>query len=86
MPLNAPPAFSEKFFPPSAPLPRVQARWGAGGGKTPKGFGSAVFSMPTALPASENPLLYAYDYAPRDHSFGTVTGSWAATVDSHLDG
>jgi len=32
-----------------------------------------------ALPAAENPLMLAYDYAPRDRTFGTFTGSWAAT-------
>jgi len=44
-----------------------------GGGREVSSFNA------DALPTSENPLLYAYDYAPRDHSFGTVTGSWAAT-------
>ena len=31
------------------------------------------------LPAAENPLMLAYDYAPRDRTFSTLTGSWAAT-------
>jgi len=32
-----------------------------------------------ALPPNENPLLRAYDYAPRDRVFSTVTGSWTVT-------
>lgn len=33
-----------------------------------------------ALPAEENPLLLAYDYAPRDREFETVTGTWVITA------
>lgn len=33
----------------------------------------------TALPVTENPLLRAYDYAPRDREFVTVRGTWMAT-------
>ncbi len=32
-----------------------------------------------ALPPAENPLIRAYDYAPRDRVFSTVTGAWSAT-------
>ncbi len=32
-----------------------------------------------ALPLEENPLVFAYDYAPRDRVFSTLTGAWAAT-------
>jgi MtrB/PioB family decaheme-associated outer membrane protein len=32
-----------------------------------------------ALPAAENPLIRAYDYAPRDRVFSTLTGSWVVT-------
>jgi MtrB/PioB family decaheme-associated outer membrane protein len=32
-----------------------------------------------ALPPEENPLVRAFDYAPRDRAFSTLTGSWAAT-------
>ena len=33
----------------------------------------------TALPPAENPLVWAYNYAPRDRQFFTLTGSWQAT-------
>lgn len=33
-----------------------------------------------ALPAAENPLLRAYDYAPRDRELETVTAAWAITT------
>jgi len=32
-----------------------------------------------ALPAEENPLVRAYDYAPRDRVFYTLTGAWTVT-------
>ena len=32
-----------------------------------------------ALPPEENPLIRAYDYAPRDRVFYTLTGAWTAT-------
>ncbi len=32
-----------------------------------------------ALPPEENPLIRAYDYAPRDRVFSTLTGAWTAT-------
>lgn len=32
-----------------------------------------------ALPPEENPLVRAFDYAPRDRVFSTLTASWAAT-------
>ena len=32
-----------------------------------------------ALPPAENPLVFAYDYAPRDRTFSTLTAAWAAT-------
>jgi MtrB/PioB family decaheme-associated outer membrane protein len=32
-----------------------------------------------ALPPDENPLIRAYDYAPRDRVFSNLTGSWTAT-------
>ena len=32
-----------------------------------------------ALPLEENPLVRAYDYAPRDRVFSTLTGVWSAT-------
>jgi MtrB/PioB family decaheme-associated outer membrane protein len=32
-----------------------------------------------ALPPEENPLIWAYDYAPRDRVFSTLTGAWTAT-------
>jgi MtrB/PioB family decaheme-associated outer membrane protein len=31
------------------------------------------------LPANENPLLRAYNFAPRDQNFFTVSGSWTVT-------
>jgi MtrB/PioB family decaheme-associated outer membrane protein len=34
----------------------------------------------SALPLAENPLVWAYDYAPRDREFFTLTGSWQATA------
>lgn len=34
----------------------------------------------SALPLAEDPLLRAYDYAPRDREFETVTGTWAITA------
>ncbi|MGA7538331.1 MAG: MtrB/PioB family outer membrane beta-barrel protein, partial [Steroidobacteraceae bacterium] len=33
-----------------------------------------------ALPANENPLLRAYDYAPRDREFLTLRGTWTLTM------
>jgi hypothetical protein len=33
----------------------------------------------TVLPANENPLLRAYNYAPRDQNFFTLSGSWTVT-------
>ncbi|HUN27309.1 MAG TPA: MtrB/PioB family decaheme-associated outer membrane protein [Steroidobacteraceae bacterium] len=33
-----------------------------------------------ALPPDENPLLRAYDYAPRDEEFYTVSGSWTLSA------
>jgi MtrB/PioB family decaheme-associated outer membrane protein len=33
----------------------------------------------TNLPLDENPLLRAYDYAPRDREFVSVRGTWVAT-------
>jgi MtrB/PioB family decaheme-associated outer membrane protein len=32
-----------------------------------------------ALPPEENPLIFEYDYAPRDRVFSTLTGAWSAT-------
>ena len=32
-----------------------------------------------ALPIEESPLVFAYDYAPRDRVFSTLTAAWAAT-------
>jgi len=32
-----------------------------------------------ALPSEENPLVRAYDYAPRDRVFSSLTGAWTAT-------
>jgi hypothetical protein len=32
-----------------------------------------------ALPPEENPLIYEYDYAPRDRVFSTLTGAWTVT-------
>jgi MtrB/PioB family decaheme-associated outer membrane protein len=32
-----------------------------------------------ALPPEENPLIEAYNYAPRDRVFGTLTGAWTVT-------
>ncbi|MEP6884848.1 MAG: MtrB/PioB family decaheme-associated outer membrane protein [Gammaproteobacteria bacterium] len=32
-----------------------------------------------ALPPAENPLIRAYDYAPRDRLFSAFTGAWTAT-------
>jgi MtrB/PioB family decaheme-associated outer membrane protein len=32
-----------------------------------------------ALPPEENPLVRAYDYAPRDRVFSSLTGAWSAT-------
>jgi len=32
-----------------------------------------------ALPPQESPLIRAYDYAPRDRVFSTLTGAWTAT-------
>ena len=34
----------------------------------------------TALPAGENPLLRAYDYAPRNQDFVSLSGSWTVTA------
>jgi len=33
-----------------------------------------------ALPPEENPLIRAYDYAPRDRVFYSLTGAWTATA------
>jgi MtrB/PioB family decaheme-associated outer membrane protein len=33
-----------------------------------------------ALPVNENPLLRAYDYAPRDREFMTLRGTWTVTT------
>ena len=33
-----------------------------------------------ALPLGENPLLFAYDYAPRDREFLLLRGTWAITT------
>jgi MtrB/PioB family decaheme-associated outer membrane protein len=33
-----------------------------------------------ALPPAENPLIRAYNYAPRDRVFSTLTAAWAATA------
>jgi len=35
---------------------------------------------PAALPLDENPLLRAYDYAPRDREFLTLRGTWALST------
>jgi len=32
-----------------------------------------------ALPPEENPLIWAYNYAPRDRVFSSLTGAWTAT-------
>ena len=32
-----------------------------------------------ALPPAENPLIRAYDYAPRDRVFSSLNGAWTAT-------
>jgi MtrB/PioB family decaheme-associated outer membrane protein len=32
-----------------------------------------------ALPPDENPLIWEYNYAPRDRVFSTLTGAWTAT-------
>jgi MtrB/PioB family decaheme-associated outer membrane protein len=34
----------------------------------------------SALPPAENPLIRAYNYAPRDREFFTLTGAWEATA------
>ena len=34
----------------------------------------------SALPLGENPLLFAYDYAPRDQEFLLVRGTWAIST------
>jgi len=39
---------------------------------------SGIFNS-TELPANENPLLRAYNYAPRDQSFFSLSGSWSIT-------
>ncbi|HEY6925163.1 MAG TPA: MtrB/PioB family decaheme-associated outer membrane protein, partial [Steroidobacteraceae bacterium] len=39
---------------------------------------SGVFNI-TALPVNENPLLRAYNYAPRDQNFFSLSGSWSVT-------
>jgi len=33
----------------------------------------------TVLPVGENPLVFDYNYAPRDRVFSTLTGSWVVT-------
>jgi MtrB/PioB family decaheme-associated outer membrane protein len=47
-------------------------------------FGNALrkaSSFDTAvLPPEENPLIRAYDYAPRDRVFSSVTAAWTATA------
>jgi len=35
---------------------------------------------PVALLPEENPLIYQFNYAPRDRVFYTLTGSWSATA------
>ncbi len=47
---------------------------GGNASRTTSGF------IASALPAAENPLVWAYDYAPRDREFFTATGSWQATT------
>jgi hypothetical protein len=39
---------------------------------------AAIFSV-AALPVDENPLLRAYNYAPRDENFFSLNGSWSVT-------
>jgi MtrB/PioB family decaheme-associated outer membrane protein len=39
---------------------------------------TAIFNS-AALPASESPLLRAYNYAPRDQNFFSLSSSWAVT-------
>jgi hypothetical protein len=39
----------------------------------------ASFFDSAALPPGENPLIRAYDYAPRDRVFSSLTGAWSAT-------
>ena len=39
---------------------------------------SAIFND-AALPANENPLLRAYNYAPRDQNFFSLSASWSMT-------
>jgi MtrB/PioB family decaheme-associated outer membrane protein len=39
---------------------------------------ASVFDA-AALPPGENPLIRAYDYAPRDRVFSSLTGAWTAT-------
>lgn len=34
---------------------------------------------PGALPVTENSQVFAYEYAPRDRVFGTLTGSWTVS-------
>ncbi len=40
---------------------------------------SGVFNA-AALPPTENPLLRAYNYAPRDQNFFSLSGSWSVTA------
>jgi MtrB/PioB family decaheme-associated outer membrane protein len=47
--------------------------------KVGNGLRKASSFNAAALPAGENPLVRAYNYAPRDRVFSTITGSWAAT-------
>jgi MtrB/PioB family decaheme-associated outer membrane protein len=57
------------------PLAGVSVTLKAGNGlRKTSTFDTAV------LPAGENTQLLAYDYAPRDRVFTTVTASWAATA------
>lgn len=48
---------------------------------------SSFFDV-AALPLGENPLLRAYEYAPRDERFASLTGTWAitATFTASLEG
>jgi len=56
------------------PLASVSLVFKAGNGRR------GASSINTAeLPANENPLLRAYNFAPRDQNFFSVKGSWAVT-------
>ena len=57
------------------PLPTLSLTVKAGSSRRDaSAFDAAV------LPAGENPLLRAYDYAPRDREFVTLRGTWMATA------